>query len=88
MEICICAAIKDTAGYIWRGHRHVDCIASATEAGAHIPFTSEREWQGFVTSLNRFVNRYEGYVLQTKAGIPSADRNGYRGNRLYSEDLY
>lgn len=87
-EICICAAIKDTIGYIWRGHRHADCISSAMEAGRSTPMEKESEWQGFVTSKNRFVNRYEGYKLQITAGIKSADRGGYRGERLFSEDLY
>lgn len=86
-EICICAAIKDTTGYIWRGHRHADCISSAISAKRKIPIGKESEWQGFITSKNRFVNRYEGYRLQVDAGIKSAD-NGYRGERLFSEDLY
>jgi hypothetical protein len=86
-EICICAAIKDTTGYIWRGHRHADCISSAIEAGRKIPNEKESEWQGFVTSANRFVNRYEGYFMQVYAGIRSAG-GGYRGCRLFSEDLY
>ena len=86
-EICICAAIKDTTGYIWRGHRHSDCISSAMEAGRKIPMERESEWQGFVTSENRFVNRYEGYELQIAAGIKSVG-GGYRDKRLFSEDLY
>ena len=86
-EICICAAIKDTTGYIWRGHRHSDCISSAMEAGRSIPMQKESEWQGFVTSNNRFVNRYEGYDLQIAARLPSQG-GGYRNKRLFSEDLY
>jgi hypothetical protein len=43
--------------------------------------------QGFVTSRNRFVTREEGMKLQITAGIPSVG-GGYRGNRLFSEDLY
>lgn len=87
LEICICAAIKDTHGYIWRGYRHADCISSAIEGGQKIPMEKESEWQGFITSHNRFVNRYEGYKLQVAAGISSAG-GGYRGERLFSEDLY
>ena len=86
-EICICAAITDTTGYIWRGHRHSDCISSAMEAGRKIPMQKESDWQGFVTSKNRFVNRYEGYDLQISAGVESSG-GGYRGHRLFSEDLY
>lgn len=86
-EICICAAIKDVDGIIYRGHRHADCISLAMECGKKLPFTGESKWQGFITSKNRFVNRYEGYELQIAAGIPSAS-GGYRGERLFSEDLY
>lgn len=87
-EFCICAAIKDTTGYIWRGHRHCDCISSVMEAGRAIPMQKESQWQGFVTSKNRFVNRYEGYDLQIAAEISSVAHGGYRGTRLFSEDLY
>jgi len=85
-EFCICAAIKDTTGYVWRGHRHADCISSALEAERKIPMGKESQWQGFVTSTGRFVNRYEGYKLQIAAKIPSATE--YRNERLFSEDLY
>lgn len=44
--------------------------------------------QGFITNRGRFVSRTEGRKLQDAAGIPSADREGYRGNTLFSEDLY
>jgi len=88
LEICICAAIKDTKGRIWRGHRHADAISTAIAAEARIPLERESEWQGFVTSKNRFVNRYEGMAVQIAAGIKSHDPSGYRGDRLFSEDLY
>lgn len=39
---------------------------------------TESSSQGFITSKNRFVDRYEGYKLQIEAGIPSAF-GGYRG---------
>ncbi|MFA5240351.1 MAG: hypothetical protein WC476_11690 [Phycisphaerae bacterium] len=84
-EICICAAVKDRNDYVWKGHRHCDCIATLTMAGEKFPFSEKS--QGFVTSKNRFVTREEGYELQMAAGIKSASGD-YRGNRLYSEDLY
>lgn len=83
-EICICAAIRDNTGYVWRGHRHADAIILCNKAGRTFKFSDE----GFVTSKNRFVGREEGMLLQKAAGIPSADRGGYRDNRLFSEDLY
>jgi hypothetical protein len=84
-EICICAAVKDEDGYIWIGHRHCDCISLMTEVGK-MPCTTSV--QGFVTSFNRFVDRFDGYKLQIAAGIMSKDKDGYRGERLFSEDLY
>ena len=87
-EICICAAVKDNTGYIWRGHRHGDCFVSMLN-GKRKPENSI-DAQGFMTSNNRFVTREEGRKLQDEAGIESAviDDGGYRGNTLFSEDLY
>lgn len=83
-EICICAAIIDSHGYIWRGHRHGDCYIAMTNARIHEPNAE----QGFVTSRNRFVSREEGRILQDKAGIKSASPEGYMPGTLFSEDLY
>lgn len=81
-EICICAAIQLADGRTIRGHRHDDCIQTAikwkAKASEHV--------QGFMTSYNRFVDRKEGMLLQKMAGIESI--NGYRGDILFSEDLY
>jgi len=85
-EICICAAVKTKDGQVIRGHRHGDCyqtmIRMKLEASPLV------ESQGFVTSKNRYVTREEGRILQDKAGIKSADPEGYRGKTLFSEDLY
>lgn len=89
-EIVICSAVRCPDGYIIRGHRHCDAIH--TFRG--IPrYKNEKrapsgENQGFVTSRNRYVGREEAYQLQVAAGIPSHDPGGYRGEELYSEDLY
>lgn len=83
-EICICAAIKAPSGYIWRGHRHCHCLDAIEEAGM---LYNKEYIQGFMTSNNRFVDRYEGYILQIAAGIESVG-GGYRNKRLFSEDLY
>lgn len=93
-EICICAAIRLEDGTIIRGHRHADCLNSFLEDklrndGRSVEVNmAEMAEQGFITSRNRFVTREEGRKLQDAAGIPSADRDGYRGNTLFSEDLY
>lgn len=84
-ETCICAAIRCIReGRIVRGHRHGDCIQTAVKMLID-PHGCE---QGFITSRNRFVGRVEGRKLQDAAGIPSYDRDGYRGDTLFSEDLY
>lgn len=85
-EICICAAIKITKNVIIRGHRHGDCYRIIRDLG-FIPPTHPNS-QGFITSKNRFVTRTQGRKLQDKAGIKSVDPEGYRGNTLFSEDLY
>lgn len=88
-EICICAAIKLQDGFIIRGHRHADCYHNLAgrpkykETKMHL-FADE----GFITSKNRYVGREEGLALQLAADIPSADKDGYRGEMLFIEDLY
>jgi hypothetical protein len=85
-EICICAAVKTDQGEVYRGHRHADCIKAILDRQKKIGRYAEA--QGFITSLNRFVTREEGRILQNNAGIKSADQEGYKGNTLFSEDLY
>lgn len=86
-EICICAAIKFKDGLIIRGHRHADCFHNIDRRGLGVEYIKDHV-QGFVTSRNRFVDREEGRKLQDLAGIKSADKEGYRHNILFSEDLY
>lgn len=90
MEICICAAIRLKDGLIIRGHRHSDCYRNLAGRPKYKKYIREFDdpEEGFITSLNRFVSREVGRNLQNIAGIPSADKDGYRGNTLYSEDLY
>ncbi len=90
-EIVICAAIRMSDGYIVRGHRHCDAILTASKIPRY-KNESHRfgDDQGFVTSLNRYVNRIEGAKLQKAAGIKSKMPEGqeYLHGELYSEDLY
>lgn len=86
-EICICAAVKTKCGKIIRGHRHSDCMEAIIRRGFDMIKMAD-DGQGFITSKNRFVTRLEGRKLQNAAGIPSADKDGYRGDLLFSEDLY
>jgi len=85
-EHCICAAVKDVHGNIMRGQRHSDCIQAILNRKSKPRKTSGS--QGFITSTGRYINRVEGKKLQKEAGIASVDYDGYRGNKLYSEDLY
>lgn len=91
-EIVICAAIRMHDGYIVIGHRHGDCFRTAEGIPRYkgqVHDIHDKD-QGFVTSLNRYVDRKEGLKLQLAAGIESAAKkhgDDYRG-QLYSEDLY
>ena len=87
-EIVICSAVRMNDGYIVRGHRHSDAIRTAHGIPRYQDERPHGDNQGFVTSLNLYVTREEGYVLQRNAGIPSIDSVGYKGESLYSEDLY
>lgn len=80
MEICIAIQLAD--GRVIRGHRHDDCIQTALKWQAD----PKHAIQGFMTSRNCFVDRHEGMALQNAAGIDSI--TGYRGDVLFSEDLY
>lgn len=84
MEICICAAVKTKEGYPVVGHRHADCFGTIADMEEKPDIQS----QGFITSTGRFVSREEGFQLQKKAGVSSKAKGGYRGDRLFSEDLY
>jgi hypothetical protein len=94
-EICICAAVKFN-GKVYNGHRHGHAILAMRDdlswehTGKEVYGIVARgdEEQGFTTSFNRFVSREDGRKLQEAAGIKSADKDGYRGDTLFSEDLY
>lgn len=94
-EICICAAVKIN-GEVFIGHRHGQAlevmrgILNWRMSGKKMTtYLSKHEAiQGFVTSTRRFVTRGVGRKLQDKAGVKSADKDGYRYNTLFSEDLY
>lgn len=97
-EIVICSAIRLEDGRVFRGHRHGDCIRTAHDLVMyqHEKFDGPHwqcpygDGQGFITSKNRYVTREEGMRLQLAAGIESKslDGKGYRGDELFSEDLY
>ena len=86
-EIVICSAVKSGDGLIVRGHRHCDCYHNFSLRPKYQAGMGIYE-DGFITSRNRFVGREEALKIQILAGKKSNDPNGYRGNILYSEDLY
>jgi hypothetical protein len=84
-EIVICSAIK-FSDFIQRGNRHCDCYLAASKFQGLDDVNSE---EGFITSTGRFVDRFEAYKIQIKAGIKSVSPLGYDPlKRLFSEDLY
>ena len=85
-EIIICSAVKTTCGRIIRGHRHADCIYSILQR--KLKPLSGFYSQGFITSKNRYVNRYEAFKIQKKAGIKSVWTGKQVEDLLFSEDLY
>lgn len=85
-EVVVCSAVMASDGSIYRGHRHGHAMLACRDEGKELHHGIEQ--QGFITSKNRYVSRKEARKLQGEAGIPSADKDGYRGDSLFSEDLY
>lgn len=85
-EVVVCAAVMASDGTIYRGHRHGHAMQACRDEGKKLHKGIEQ--QGFITSHNRYVLREEARRLQDAAHIPSADKDGYRGTTLFSEDLY
>lgn len=84
-ELPACAAVRDNRTYaVVADRRHGDCLSHMN--ALQIP--KDCRTQGFVTNRGRFVDRREAFRLMRAAGIPSAAEGGYRGEELYSEDLY
>lgn len=93
-ERVICAAVQWN-GHVWHGHRHGHALQAMQDelswwmARKDMPKgPSTGMIQGFVTTTGRFVDRKEAMRIQLAAGIESVDEGGYRGDELYSEDLY
>lgn len=88
-ERCVCAAIKLPNGDLVKGKRHNNCISMAVGLGATRDDIANAI-QGFMTTTGRFVDRKQGMEIQKASGLPSAySHDGmYRGEILFSEDLY
>lgn len=82
-------------GFVVCGRRHHNCISTFTqivgfpydEVGRRIHRT---EVQGFITNTNRFVTRYQAYLIAYEAGQIIGPNKGISENNigLTSEDLY
>jgi len=91
-EIILCAAVNYNDTIIC-GHRHSDCYKVLQDL-LNLTSSDElpgREYQGFLTSKNRFVDRKEAWIIakennQIKYGS-EASENG-EDSILISENLY
>ena len=91
-EFILCASLKFHDNIV-SGHRHSDCYELIRKMCPNITDTSlpQREDQGFLTSLNRHVDRKEGWKIakennQIKWGLNASDDN--EESQLISENLY
>lgn len=91
-ETILCSAIN-YKGTIVCGHRHSDCYEVLGKLASNLDTTElpKREDQGFLTSLNRFVDRKEAWKIakannQIQFGYNSALDN--EDSILISENLY
>jgi hypothetical protein len=83
-ELPACAAVRTAHGFIFAGKRHGECLLGLAVSG----YDKRYSTQGFMTTHGRFVDRVEARLLMDRAGIGSAAPDGFRGDQLYSEDLY
>lgn len=76
-------------GVVISGWRHSNCIYQmvAMTGLRSIPAEAGESVQGFLTNLNRFVDREEGWNIAEAAGQIN-DRARGSSQTLYSEDLY
>ena len=91
-EFILCASLKFHDNIV-SGHRHSDCYELIRKMFPNIADTSlpQRKDQGFLTSLNRHVDRKEGWKIakennQIKWGLNASNDN--EESQLISENLY
>ena len=87
-------------GFVICGRRHHNCYASLQAIAETLGITDEkalklieragRDIQGFITNLDRHVDRKEGYAIAEKAGqiIYGAGMTDKENQILISENLY
>jgi hypothetical protein len=70
-------------GYVVCGHRHHNCFSTSFILNKYEKVKGLEEIQGFMTSENNFVDRYEAAKIAFEAGQTDTLKN-----KLYSEDIY
>lgn len=75
------------SGIVFCGHRHHNCLHMMVAMTGKYQHQAGEEVQGFLTNLNRFVDRKEAFQIALVAN-QIMDLNDVRGTNLYSEDLY
>ncbi len=75
-------------GIVLCGFRHPHCMYQmiAITGKRSVEVECGEYTQGFLTSLNRFVNRKEAWIIAEKANQIKQQSGGH--GTLYSEDLY
>jgi hypothetical protein len=71
-------------GIVFCGHRHPHCLYQMVALTGKSSYVAGESSQGFLTNLNRFVDRKEGAMIH----IANGGMLSYSDNTLYSEDLY
>ena len=80
-------------GYIIRGHRHNDCLRTASEIpryGFNKNYAVAIE-QGFMNSDNQFTSREDARIIEETRRINEKDESRppfIHDTQLFSEDLY
>jgi hypothetical protein len=77
-------------GLVICGRRYHNCFMTAFALNPEFKNTCESKiTQGFLTNLDRFVDRYEGYEIAINAGQTKVKTTTMNSKpRLFSEDLY
>ena len=73
-------------GIVFCGHRHVHCLYQMVAIYGLYQSQAGFEVQGFLTNLNKFVDREEALKIAIKAR--QVNYTKIKGKQLYSEDLY
>lgn len=86
-EYILCSAVKYKDSIIC-GRRHNDCYSVLRMFGVKEDAMPDRECEGFLTSLDRFVNRTEAFHIAKKQNQIISSTIMYIEAELRSEDLW